>query len=157
MKDQIEKAKRTLTLERILNAPIKLVWDAWTQPEHIANWWGPPGIDTKIIKFDFKEGGNWAYQMSNDKGNQFKAFGTFLKIIEYERLESSANFKPLTENVTIIATFQAVGARTRLTFEVVHPTESYCRKQEKIGVMNGWGTNFGELEAYVKGLVIKHN
>ena len=41
---------RTVTIQRVLNAPIELVWDAWTIPEHIVQWWNPRGSDTKIEK-----------------------------------------------------------------------------------------------------------
>ena len=50
---------RTLTLERTFKAPIKLVWEAWTQPEHIAQWWGPKGMETNVIEHNFSVGGQW--------------------------------------------------------------------------------------------------
>ena len=48
---------RTLTIEKTFNAPLKLVWEAWSQPEHIAQWWGPKGMETKVIVHEFKVGG----------------------------------------------------------------------------------------------------
>jgi uncharacterized protein YndB with AHSA1/START domain len=41
-----------------LKAPIDLVWEAWNNPEHIVNWWGPDGFTNTIHKMDFREGGN---------------------------------------------------------------------------------------------------
>jgi len=46
-------SKRTVTIKRVFNAPLSLVWEAWTQPEHIAKWWSPKGIETKIIEHSF--------------------------------------------------------------------------------------------------------
>ena len=44
---------RTVTLKRTFNAPIELVWEAWTQPNHIIEWWGPKGMNTKVIEHNF--------------------------------------------------------------------------------------------------------
>ncbi|GAA0720192.1 hypothetical protein GCM10009430_20100 [Aquimarina litoralis] len=46
--------KRTLSLKRTFNAPIELVWEAWTNSEHIVQWWGPKGMKTKVIEHNFK-------------------------------------------------------------------------------------------------------
>ena len=50
---------RELLLTRTLNAPIDIVWEAWTKPDHIAKWWGPNGFITTIIKMDIQAGGEW--------------------------------------------------------------------------------------------------
>jgi len=89
-----ETNNRTLSLKRTFNAPLKLVWEAWTQPEHIALWWGPKGMDTKVIEHDFRVGGRWKYTMEMPDGNEFISDGVFSEIIELEKIFSSANFKP---------------------------------------------------------------
>ena len=53
---------RTLTLEKIFDAPLELVWEAWTSPDHIVQWWAPQGMDLKIIANDFKVGGKWKFR-----------------------------------------------------------------------------------------------
>lgn len=141
--------KRTLTLTRHFDAPCQLVWEAWTQPEHIANWWGPPGMKTDIIKHDFREGGDWEFAMKMSDGKNFKSFGTYAKIVPPERLETSANFIPMTEGVTLIAAFKEAGDQTEFTFSVIHPTEAYCKQQEDMGFYNGWGSVFKGLNQYL--------
>ena len=64
-----EVKKRTVTLKRTFSAPVKLVWDAWSQPDHIAQWWGPKGMNTKIIEHDFRVGGKWKYTMEMPDGS----------------------------------------------------------------------------------------
>ena len=148
-----ETNNRTLSLKRTFNAPLKLVWEAWTQPEHIALWWGPKGMDTKVVEHDFRVGGKWKYTMEMPDGNEFISEGEYLVIVELEKIFSSANFKPMTEGVEIQALFEENGDKTNFTFNVVHPTEEYCRQQEKMGFMNGWGSVFDGLEAYLNTLV----
>jgi len=146
---------RTLSLEKILNAPIDLVWDAWTQPEHIAQWWGPKGMDTKIVKHEFKVGGEWKYTMKMPDGNEFVTEGQYIEIEKPHRIVTSADFKPMTEGVTLYALFEDQGNTTKFTFKVVHPTEEYCKQQEEMGFYNGWGSTFDRLADFVAAEVEK--
>lgn len=138
-------AKRTLTLKRTFNAPLNLVWEAWTRPDHIAKWWGPKGMETTIVEHDFKAGGNWKYTMLMPNGGEFIAEGTYIEIVESEKIVTSADFKPMTEGVTLEAHFEADGEQTHFTFNVIHATEEYCKQQEEMGFYNGWGSTFERL------------
>lgn len=140
---------RTVTIKRTLNAPIEIVWNAWTKPEHISKWWGPKGMETKVIEHDFRVGGNWKYSMQMPDGNDFISDGTYTEIEEYKKIVSIANFKPMTEGVEIQALFEKNGDKTDFTFNVVHPTEEYKIQQEKMGIYNGWGSAFDRLSVFV--------
>ena len=141
---------RTLTLERTFKAPIKLVWEAWTQPEHIAQWWGPKGMETKVIEHNFSVGGQWKYIMAMPDGSEFIAEGVYSEIIAFEKIISSADFKPMTEGVEIQALFEENGDETKFTFNVVHATEEYCKQQEQMGFYNGWGSVFDRLDEFLQ-------
>ncbi len=142
---------RTLTLERTFDAPRPLVWEAWTQPKHIAAWWGP-GMNTEVVEHNFYVGGKWHYLMTTQDRQAYTAEGIFSTIIDFEKICSSASFKPMTEGVDIEAIFEALGEKTKFTFNVIHPTEAYCKFQQEMGVMNGWGANFRGLENYLSSL-----
>lgn len=141
---------RTVTIEKTFDAPIKLVWTAWTQAEHIAKWWSPAGIQTEIAAHDFVEGGKWKFVMPMPDGQKFVAEGIYKEIVEFEKIVSQADFKPMTEGVEIHALFKANGDKTEFTFHVVHPTEEYKIQQEKMGILNGWGSVFTRLEELLK-------
>jgi len=145
-----ELEKRTLTIKRTLSAPIQLVWEAWTQPEHIAQWWAPKGMKLKIIEHDFKVGGAWNYIMEMPDGNEFISDGVYKVIVELEKIFSSANFKPMTVGVEIQALFEEAGEKTHFTFNVVHPTEEYCQQQKDMGFERGWGSVFNNLEEHLQ-------
>ena len=149
MSETNEMNNRTVTLKRTFNAPLKLVWEAWTQPEHIAIWWSPKGMETKVVEHDFKVGGKWKYTMEMPDGNEFIADGIYTEIVELEKIFSSANFKPMTEGVEIQALFEEFGDKTNFTFNIVHQTEAYRIQQEKMGIMNGWGSVFERLDILV--------
>lgn len=140
---------KTITMERTLSAPVALVWEAWTQPDHIAKWWGPKGMKTKILAHDFKVGGHWKFSMDMPNGNEFISEGTYSEIVVNEKIVTSANFRPMTEGVELHILLAADGDKTLFTFKVVHPTEEYCKQQEQMGIYNGWGSVFNGLEEHL--------
>lgn len=153
MSETDDASKRTLTLKRTFNAPIKLVWEAWTEPGHVARWWGPKGMEIKVVEHDFKVGGKWKYVMPMGDGKEFISDGIYLDIVEFKKIVSTANFKPMTEGVELRAEFRENGDKTDFTFSVIHPTEEYCRQQEKMGFYNGWGSAFDRLKNLISTLV----
>lgn len=141
---------RVATMVRTFNAPRQLVWDAWTQAEHLVNWWGPKGMNTKVEELNFEEGGSWKYTMMMPDGNEFVTEGTFIEIKEPEKLVTSADFKPMTVDVVLTVLFEDLGEQTKMTFSVSHKTEEYRQQQEEMGFRNGWGSTFDRLEVYLK-------
>ena len=144
-----EQDNLTVTLKRTLNAPIKLVWEAWTNSEHIAAWWAPKGMDVNVIEHDFRVGGQWKYSMPMPDGNEFISDGVYSEIIDLAKIVTSANFRPMTEGVELHISFEANGDKTNFTFSVIHDTEEYCKQQEKMGIYNGWGSAFDRLGSFV--------
>ncbi len=142
---------RTLTIERTFNAPIELVWEAWSQPEHIAKWWGPPGMEVEIIEHNFEVGGAWKYSMVMPNGGTFIAEGVYSEIVPMQNIVTSANFRPMTEGVELHVLLRAVPGGTEFTFHVVHETEEYCKQQEQMGFYNGWGSTFDRLATFLEG------
>ena len=153
MSDANNLDKRTLTIEKVFNAPVQVVWDAWTQAEHIGKWWGPPAMPLEVVEHDFRVGGNWKYTMSMPDGGTFVSEGAYKEIIEGEKIVTSANFRPMTEGVELVVLFREEGDKTHFTFHCIHPTEAYCKQQEKMGFYNGWGSAFKRLEEFVADLV----
>ena len=146
-------ANRTLTIEKTFNAPVEVVWDAWTQSEHILKWWAPNGMDIKVIEHDFRVGGKWKYAMPMPDGKEFISEGTYKEIVKQKKIITSADFKPMTENVELQTFFEADGKKTKFTFSVVHPTSEYCKQQKEMGFYNGWGSALDRLEKVLQNLV----
>jgi predicted 3-demethylubiquinone-9 3-methyltransferase (glyoxalase superfamily)/uncharacterized protein YndB with AHSA1/START domain len=82
--------KEDIVITRILDAPVELVWRAWTQPEHVMRWWGPKYYTSPSCKIDFREGGKYIFTMrapENQGGQDSYTSGVYLKIVPMERLE----------------------------------------------------------------------
>lgn len=146
---------KTITIKRTFDAPIELVWEAWTQAEHIVNWWGPKGIVTKVVEHDFSVGGVWKYIMAMPGGKDFIAEGKYLTIEPPKKLITSANFLPMTEGVIMEVHLEKRDEQTEFTFYVIHETEEYKLQQEKMGVYNGWGSVFDRLAEFLADKLIK--
>ena len=144
---------RTLTIKKVFNAPVKLVWDAWTNAKHVVQWWAPKGMKIEVLEHDFKVGGKWKYSMPMPDGSLFISEGSYLEIVPYKKIITTADFKPMTEGVELHVTFEEDGDKTNFSFSVVHASEEYRRQQEKMGFYNGWGAAFNRLEALVDSLV----
>jgi uncharacterized protein YndB with AHSA1/START domain len=140
------KKNRTLSITKVFDAPIKTVWEAWTNPDHVIQWWAPPGMPIKVEIHEFKVGGKWKYTMPMPDGNLFISEGTYLEIEPYKKIITTADFKPMTEGVELHVLFEAEGENTNFTFSVVHATEDYAKQQEKMGFYNGWGSALNRME-----------
>lgn len=152
MEEKNDLAKRILTIKKTFDAPIELVWEAWVNPEHIVKWWAPNGMGAKVVKHQFKVGGEWKYTMHMPDGSEFVSEGVYSEIVALKKIITSANFRPMTEGVEMRSLFEKDGDKTQFTFSVVHPTEEYKIQQEKMGFYNGWGSAFKRLETLLSTL-----
>jgi len=82
--------KEDLVVTRIIDAPLEMVWKAWTEPEHVMRWWGPKYWTSPSCKIDLREGGKYIFCMRAPKeqgGQEHYSAGVYKKIVPMERLE----------------------------------------------------------------------
>lgn len=141
---------RTLTLKRKISVPPSAVWEAWTNPGHIAQWWAPEGLQVNIAKHDFSIGGRWRFRVEMHEGETFVSEGTFLDIEPRKKFVTSADFTPMTIGVVLQVLFEGDGnGGTRLEFHILHPTAAYRNQQQEKQVLKGWNAAFNRLENYL--------
>ncbi|MEN9686705.1 MAG: hypothetical protein RLZZ28_2491 [Bacteroidota bacterium] len=75
-----------MRIVRSIKASGKLIWEVWTRPEHIANWWGPDGFTNTIHKMDFQEGGEWSLTMHGPDGTNYPNRSIFREIIPFRKI-----------------------------------------------------------------------
>jgi uncharacterized protein YndB with AHSA1/START domain len=112
-------ADRELIVSRLIDAPRVLVFRTWTQPEHVARWWGPQGFTTVFCEMDIRVGGSYRFGMRSPRGSEHWKCGTYREIVESERIVFTFAWEngygePGDELLTTV-TFAEEGARTRLT------------------------------------------
>jgi uncharacterized protein YndB with AHSA1/START domain len=141
-------ADREIASTRIFNAPRQLVWKVWTNPEHIAQWWGPIGFTTTTKQFDLQPGGKWLFTMHGPDGTDYRNDVTYTAVVEPERLEYDHGPTPIF-HVTV--TFDQEGEKkTKLSMQMLFPTqEERDRTVEKFGAIEGLKQTLGRLEEYL--------
>ncbi|MDB6113270.1 MAG: polyketide cyclase [Lacunisphaera sp.] len=111
---------RVLILTRLLDAPRRLVFQAWAQPGHLARWWGPNGFTLPVCTQDFRPGGAYRFCMRAPDGTDHWVWGTYREIVEPERLvftwqrNDEAGLRRQLNNVVTV-TLVAQGGKTHLT------------------------------------------
>ena len=118
-----EPGKPTLVVSRVLDAPRRLVFDAWTNPEHLVHWWGWPNSTFPICEVDLRRGGSWRIVEKLQSGEVSTIGGTYLEVSPPERLRYTMKFVGRRRPAfTVEATFEPLGQRTRLTITSVFPS-----------------------------------
>jgi uncharacterized protein YndB with AHSA1/START domain len=112
-------AQSELVLTRLYNAPRDLVFAAWTNPKHLAQWWGPYGFTNPVCEIDVRPGGAIRIHMRGPDGVVYPMTGTFEDITEPERLVFASaaldgKGEPLFETWNIV-TLEKFGEKTALT------------------------------------------
>src|SRR5690349_12643915 len=99
---------------RVFNYPRKLVYRAWTEPDHLKNWWGPNGFTNTFHTFDLRVGGRWIFTMHGPEKGNYENACTFREIREPELLVWDRQSKPLFQ---VEVKFDEVEeSKTRVTF-----------------------------------------
>jgi uncharacterized protein YndB with AHSA1/START domain len=77
-----------IEIARVYDAPRELVWRAWTEPEELVQWWGPPGWSTPIetVTMDVRAGGEFSLTSVSDDGVEMPVVGVYREVVEQERL-----------------------------------------------------------------------
>lgn len=146
-------ALRELTLTRLLDAPRALAWKAWTDPAHLAAWWGPKSFSNPECRVDLRPGGSLFILMTGPDGAQFPMGGTFQEIVAPERLvfistafEDAPGGSLLKVLNTI--TFADRGGRTELTVRAQVLYAAPGMDQALAGMEEGWSQSLDKLDDF---------
>lgn len=77
---------REMRIIRTFNAPVELVWEMWSNPEHIAQWWGPKGFTNTIHSMDLTDGGEWKLTMHGPDGTDYTGTNVFREVIPLQKI-----------------------------------------------------------------------
>lgn len=113
--------RKELTLTRLFDAPRELVWKAWTDPKHLAQWWGPSGFTNPVCEADARVGGSFRIVMRSPDGVDFPCGGEYREVFAPERLvftniATDSDGKKVLDGLTTV-TFADQGGQTKLTLE----------------------------------------
>jgi len=121
-----DSSDREIVISRDFDAPCELVWEAWTDPKQVAQWWGPTGFSTTIEVMDVRPGGEWKHVMRGPDGAEYPNHSTFIEVVKPERIRySHGGHKKGGPDVQFEATWtfeELKPGKTRLTLRFVFPS-----------------------------------
>jgi len=144
---------RELRISRKLNARVELVWEVWTNPRHIANWWGPNGFTNTITKMEVTAGGEWDLVMHGPDGTDYKNKSIFKEVIPFKKIVyehvSSPSFVATVE-------FEEQGEQTLINWHMLFETaEQFIQVVKTFKADEGLKQNIDKLNVYLEKLNAK--
>ena len=131
-----------IRLTRVFDAPVKAVWDAWTDPQQVAQWWGPRGFTITHHSKDLRPGGTWKYTMHGPDGTDWPTTTTYLEVEKYAKLvydHGATENTPALFRVTVLFSEQRGKTKMDMTMTLDSP-EAVKRTREVIKKHSGNST-----------------
>ena len=151
---QPKSDQKSLVLERIIDAPRELVFDAWTDPKQMAKWWGPKYFTNPVCELDARPGGAILIHMRGPDGAVYPMSGQFVEIVPPERLvmtsrafESEEGIFLLEELTTVM--FAEHEGKTKLTMQAVITKAAPEAAGALAGIEEGWNQTLDKLADFV--------
>lgn len=151
-----------LVITRLFDAPRKLVWKAWTDPEHFKLWWGPKDFTCPFCEMDLRVGGKYLNCMRSPESQDYWTTGVYKEIVPFERIVYTDSFADAEGNVVpathygmdpdfpletlVTVTFEDDNGKTRMTLK--HAGMPAGETSEQAGA--GWDQSFDKLAKSLK-------
>jgi uncharacterized protein YndB with AHSA1/START domain len=144
---------REIVITRAFAAPRRLVWEAWTNPEHVPHWMlGPQGWTMPVCQIDLRPGGEWLFVWRHADGAEMRMRGVYQEVVPPERLVSTDSWGgdwPETLN-TLVLTEE--GGKTTSTQTILYPSKEARDAALRTGMKDGMSASFDRLAEYLRTL-----
>jgi uncharacterized protein YndB with AHSA1/START domain len=141
---------REIVITRVVNAPRRLVFEAYTNPEHVPRWMiGPEGWSMPVCEIDLRVGGAWHFVWRGSDGTEMAMRGVYTEIVPPERLVSTESWGgdwPETLNMVILT---EQGGRTTITHKVLYPSKEARESALRTGMQEGMSASFDRFAEYL--------
>lgn len=151
-----------LYITRIFNASPEKVWEAWTDPESIKEWWGPKDFTAPSVKNNLTVGGTYLYDMKSPEGQDFWSTGVYREIVHNEKIVATDSFSDEDGNVVnasyygmkgdwpleleVTVTFKEEDGKTRLTIQHA----GFPDRENTDLAESGWNESLDKLAEYLE-------
>lgn len=150
----VQKEARTITVERSFNAPLDLVWQAWTDPEILCQWWAPKPYQCVIKSLDFREGGRWSYCMQGPNGDRHYGVFDYLTVRPKTFYSGKPAFcdehevvNPALPRSTWECSFNENDGTTMVQVRINYETQESMETILQMGFKEGFTMGLDQLEA----------
>jgi len=140
-----------IAMTRVFDAPRRLVWDAWTNPEHLPRWMlGPEGWTMPVCEIDLRPGGTWHFVWRRADGTEMSMAGTYVEVVPPERLVSTESWGGDWPETINTLTLTEEDGRTTVTQTVRYPSVAARDAATATGMKEGVSVSFDRLADYLE-------
>ncbi|MGE0526954.1 MAG: SRPBCC family protein [Bdellovibrionales bacterium] len=140
-----------IRITRIYEAPVKTVWEAWTDPKQVGQWWGPRGFSLTTHSRDLRPGGSWAYTMHGPDGVDYENKTVYHEVEKYSRLvydHGGNDERPPLFRVTVV--FTELDGKTKMEMSMALPTPEAADEARKFIKRAGGEATWDRLAEYLE-------
>lgn len=139
-----------ISLTRIYDAPMQAVWDAWTIPAEVAQWWGPRGFSLTTHSRDLRTGGHWHYTMHGPDGTDYENTTQYLEVVPRQRLVyDHGGHKDRPPLFRVTALFTERDGRTQLDMSMAFATPEIATEMRGFIKKAGGEATWDRLAEYL--------
>lgn len=139
-----------ISLTRVYDAPLQAVWDAWTLPEEVAQWWGPRGFTLTTHSRDLRTGGHWHYTMHGPDGTDYENTTLYLEIVPKQRMVyDHGGHKDRPPLFRVTALFTERDGRTQLDVSFALATPEAAEEMRQFIKKAGGESTWDRLAEYL--------
>jgi uncharacterized protein YndB with AHSA1/START domain len=141
-------------IQRVLDAPRELVWEAFTKPEHLTQWMlGPDGWSMPVCETDLRPGGAWHYQWRHEGSETMDMHGVYQEVTPYARLVTTENWGgPYPETVNTVTFTETTDGKTLVTTTIRYPTTEAREAALQTGMTRGVERSYERLDEVLTAL-----
>jgi uncharacterized protein YndB with AHSA1/START domain len=147
------KSEREVVVTRTFDAPVRLVFEAWTKPELFKQWWVPRsmGMTLRSCELDVRTGGKYRLVFGGDPASEMAFFGTYLEVVPNQRIVWTNEESGADGSVTTV-TFEDKNGKTTLVLSELYPTKE-ALDAAGTGAQEAMNETFGQLDELLASLV----
>jgi uncharacterized protein YndB with AHSA1/START domain len=147
-------AEREVVITRVFDAPARLLFEAYSTPEHLMKWFGPKDWPLTHCEVDFRVGGRYRFAMTGPDGHQNTPFGgRYLEIVPNKKIVFDDSFEsPDAERMVVTVTFDEVDGQTTVTIHTLFASVAMKNKHLGAGFLNGFNSSLDQLADVVEEL-----
>jgi uncharacterized protein YndB with AHSA1/START domain len=144
---------KEVVVTRVVDAPRRLVFDAWTNPRHLPQWMtGPEGWTMPVCEIDLRPGGSWRYVWRKDDGSEMAMAGSVKEVSAPERLVTTESWGPEWPETLNTLVLTEAGGRTTITLTILYPSKQARDAALQTGMKEGMDQSFARLETVLPAL-----
>ncbi|MBN8292657.1 SRPBCC domain-containing protein [Rhodobacter sp. NTK016B] len=146
----VDVAERTMLVDRVIAAPAEVLWQAWTDPQALPQWWGPDGFSCRTSRIDLRDGGEWVFDMIAPDGTVFPNHHKYRHYAPNKRIDYALHGgEGGPKHADASVTFSPAGDGTRVVLGMIFASREECAGAKAMGAVELGQQTLGKLARHV--------